>query len=125
MSIEHNIRSMCIHTAVYWESPVNDGFGGFIYNDPVEIKCFWQDKEQIIGKDDEKVVISRAVVYSLIDLETDGLLWLGNLDDLTTAQQSNPRSIDGIQIVKRFEKTAAMRSNSVYMRKSFLSPLLF
>jgi hypothetical protein len=125
MSIENKILSMCVQNCVYWGNPVNDGFGAYTFDDPIEIKCHWQDKEQIIGRDDEKIVTSRAIVFVTQDVVTEGLLWLGALKDLTITQQASPRTITGITIIKRFEKTPAMKSTTIFMRKAFVSPLLF
>ena len=44
MSITNFILRMSKHTAVYWGSPQEDGYGGRTYAQPVEIQCHWQQK---------------------------------------------------------------------------------
>jgi len=124
MEISNHIGTLCRQKAVYWGSPVNDGYGHYTFATPVEIKCRWDGKEQIVSKDDEKAVIFRSVIYVLQDVDTEGLLWLGELSDLTIAQKAAPHDITGIMIIKRFEKTPALRSRS-YLRKAFLSPYMY
>jgi hypothetical protein len=109
---------------VYWGNPVNDGYGGFTYDAPVEISCRWEDKSQLISNAGGETILSRAVVFVLQDLDWDGLLWLGELTDLTVGQRADPKSLDSICVVKRFEKTPGLASTTVFLRKAFLTPLL-
>ena len=36
--------------AVYWGNPQSDGSGGYTFDDPVEIKCRWEDIKQVVTK---------------------------------------------------------------------------
>lgn len=125
MNFSRVIESMYVQDVVYWGNPQNNGFGTFSYDPPIALKCYWQEKEQILSNENEKAVISRAIVHLPQDVVLDGLLWLGKLDDLTTEEQNDPKSISGVVIIKRFEKTPLIRSTTVFLRKANVSPFLY
>ena len=124
MRMEQFLQSMCTQDAVYWGNPQEDGFGGKTFDDPIAIKCRWQDKVQLLGTPDKETVISRATVVVLQDLQEDGLLWLGSLSSLTTEQRNNPRKIDHMCIVKRPEKTPALGSTTFPVCPTLMLPLV-
>jgi hypothetical protein len=84
---------------------------------------------QVINMDNGERLHSRAVVYSAIDLDENGLLWKGNLDDLLSSSGESTGEID-LSIVdllfsiKRWGKTPALNSTTNYLRKSYLTPYL-
>ena len=124
MSMDSYIASLCQQTVVYWANPVNDGFGHFTFDAPVERKCRWENKEQVVNDDKGKGLIYRSIIYLTEDVDTDGLLWLGELADLTPTQQANPHEIPDIMVIKRFEKTPSIYFDS-NLRKAFLSPYMY
>ena len=124
MGIEKHMARRCAQTAVYWGNPVNDGFSNFTFDAPIEVQCRWQDKVQILGQQDETQTISRAIVMVTQDMDEDGMLYLGTLASLTTAQKADPKTIDKAYVIKRFEKSPAVGSNSVFLRKVHLTPWL-
>lgn len=66
---------------VYWGTPENDGYGGFVFDDPVEIKgrCEYKVERVLLGNGEETV--SQAIVYTDEILDEGGYLYLGTLDD--------------------------------------------
>jgi len=124
MSLQSTITKNCTQTAVYWRNPVDDHYGGKTFDDPIEIKCRWEDKKQVIQNPDGTSMISRAVVIVLQDVDYEGLLYLTTLSSLTTSQKANPREIEDICIIKRFEKTPELGSSTNFYRKAFLTPWL-
>lgn len=80
-------------TAVYWGGPVNNGTGGYNFDDPIEINVRWEDKQEVLEDDQGNELISRAVVYTNQQLEEQGYLYLGRLDDMESA--SSPSDITG------------------------------
>jgi hypothetical protein len=129
MGIEAFIASKCVQTCVYWGSPINDGFGGYIFADPVEIPCRWEDKDQYVGTQvggevTGGVLLSRSVVFVTQDLDEEGYLYLGTLSDLSVGQKANPKLVDTAYFIKRFEKTPALGSTTEFLRKAFLTPFL-
>lgn len=71
-------------TAVYWPSPVNDGYGGWTYGTPSEVACRWIDKTKVIQTMKQKELVSQAQVKVAVDLDVNGYLWLGTLVELAT-----------------------------------------
>jgi hypothetical protein len=129
MGMEAFISSKCVQTAVYWGNPVNDGYGGHTFDDPVEIACRWEDKDQVVGTQvggevTGGVLLSRSIVFVTQDLDEEGYLYLGSLDDLSVEQQANPKLVETAYIIKRFEKTPALGSTTEFLRKAFLTPYL-
>jgi hypothetical protein len=134
MSIADFITSRLVQTAVYWGNPREDGYGSVTFDDPVEIVCRWEEKAQILGTITGNQVIGyqdicRAIVFVNQDLDEEGFLYLGTLADIEDSSDSSgsfydPHSIVGAHIIKRFEKTPAVGSNTVFLRKAFLTPWL-
>jgi len=123
------IKRQCKQVCVYWGSPTEDGFGGKTFADPVEIYCRWEDMHQIVTDAKGAEVTSRALVFVLQDVDEEGYLYLGTLDDLYDDAESsagaidNPASIEGAYIIKRFQKTPDLKGIG-YLRKAYLTPSL-
>jgi hypothetical protein len=131
MSIVDTIRKNCVQTAVYWAPLGEDGYGSKIFADPYEIACRWENKEQWIRLDDGNQISSRAIVYVLQVVETEGVLCLGTLDDLnmddsndSSAAWDNPLIIDGAYTIKKFEASPVLGSTTEFAYKAWLTPLL-
>ncbi|NCB26611.1 MAG: hypothetical protein EOM62_14225, partial [Bacteroidia bacterium] len=119
------IKKVCVQTAVYWPAPVTDGFGGMTYGTAVEIKCRWTDKVQVVKWQSAYVptsneFISYAEVLVVDDVVLQGVLWLGELDDLSTAQKSSPLTILGAREIKTFERIPLFRSSTEFVKKVYL-----
>lgn len=124
MSIDTFIRRTLVQTAVYWGNPTGDGEGGNTYDAPVEVKCRWQDRKQVIMEDNGEKMLSRALAFVEQELDYNGLLYLGTLADLDSTQEADPSTITDICIIKRFEKIPALASKSVFLYRAFLTPWL-
>lgn len=118
MSIATSIEKNCKQTALYWGTPVKDGYGSFSYADPVEIYCRWEDKIEVITDSDGKEYVSKSQVYVLQDVDEDGYLYLGDLDDLDSAAEESPETVTGAYRIQRFDKSPALTSG--YIRKVYL-----
>jgi len=76
------IRAMK-QTAVYWAPTTLDDFGKPTWHTPVEIDCRWTDEiEEFIDPSGERH-LSRAKLIVDRDLEVKGVIWLGNLVDVS------------------------------------------
>ena len=134
MSIADFIASKCVQTAVYWGNPRNDGYNHFTFDEPVEISCRWEDKEQVLTENDGTKYLSRAIVFLTQDVDVEGRLWLGTLAQLENLYSDslgdssgvvyNPEDIENVCIVKRFEKTPGLGSTTDFLHKAFLTPWL-
>ncbi|MBU0778220.1 glycoside hydrolase [Patescibacteria group bacterium] len=60
MGITKFIEKVCAQTAVYWGNPHPDGYGGTLYDDPVEVHCRWDEKINVVKDRDGKEVVSKA-----------------------------------------------------------------
>lgn len=110
--------------AVYWGNPRQDGFGHMTYDPPIEIDCHWEDREQLLSLNEGEKIISRAMVYVPQTLAVNGLLYLGTLDDLTSAQEVEPHNIGKICVIKRFETYGGIVKPFSRIYKAFLTPWL-
>ena len=126
-----NISKMLKQHCVYWGSPVADGYGGFTYADAVQLSCRWEDMEQVILDSKGETITSRALVFLSQDVEVDGMLFKGTLEDLydsdasdsSAGAVSDPRTIDGAYFIKRFQKTPSVDGVGL-LRKAYLTPSL-
>jgi hypothetical protein len=86
-----NIEPQLTDTAVYWANPQNDGYGGYLYDDPEEISVRWiDDQRKYLGKTKDFTtyteMISRAVIIVNQDLDPGGMIALTTLNDLTSSE---------------------------------------
>lgn len=110
--------------AVYWATPVEDGYGGHTWATPIEIDCRWVDKIEVIlsrtaraGAGEE--LVSRAQVQVSQDLDEQGMLFLGELTDLTVAEKTDPATISNAYSIKQFAKVSTIKGTAFY-RKAWL-----
>lgn len=131
MTIQEVIARNCTDTCVYWSNPVEDGYGGKIFNDPVELDCRWENINQVVADTKGAEITSRALVFVTQDVEEEGMLYHGTLDDLydsnatdsSAGEVNNPMTIEGAYIIKRFQKTPSL-SGDGFLRKAYLTPSL-
>lgn len=103
--------------AVYWARGVADGYGDFDWEDPVEIPCRWEGvNEQFVDMAGE-VHFSKAKVFLAQDVSVGDYLYLGSLDDLTSA--SSPSNTKGAFPVRRFDKIPDLACQE-FLRRSWL-----
>ena len=123
--IEKVEARFCVQTCVYWGSPVNNGYGGFTFADPVEILCRWEDKTEVdIGwfssGNPGNALATKASVLVIQDLDLQGYMYLGTLADLTTATETNPLSKAGAYVIQRFDKIPMVRKTDEFVRIAWL-----
>ena len=114
------VKSVCVQTAVYWENPQPDGYGGMDYDDPIEISCRWDGSTQRITNNEGEEIVSRAEVLVTQDLDDNGMLYLGTLDDLDSSQQNDPASVPGAHRIQKIDKNPLFRSASEFVRVAYL-----
>jgi hypothetical protein len=95
-------------TAVYWGSPTPDGQGGKTFDDPVELDCRWEDREELFIDASGQEKRSHAVVYLGSDVANGGFLYLGDLDDLSSDDEADPQAVDGAREVRAFQKVPSI-----------------
>lgn len=132
MAIADLLTRQCTQTCVYWGNPQNDDEGGFTFDDPVEIYCRWEGKVQVVKDNDAmgEEIECVAMVYTLQDVDQNGFLFLGTLNDLEDTEDSegnssggwyNPQAVTGAYKIKQFEKLPALGSTTDFVRRAFLT----
>lgn len=125
MSISQMLIRTFNQTAVYWGSPVEDGSGGKTYATPVEIKCRWEDRQIVVSEEDGKEISSSSQVFTTEDLEEQGYLFLGTLDDLTVENRIDPKLVNKAYEIARVSAVPAVGSTTVFVKKVYLSWRLY
>ena len=110
------IQSKMKQTAVYWGNPVQDGYGGYTYDDPVEFKVNWMEKQEKFVNKMAEEHISQAVVYLPSDVVVQGQIALTDLLSLSSSQ--TPVDNDAFEI-KAYAKTPEQRGVN-FVRKIWL-----
>jgi len=105
--------------AVYWGTPVTDGYGKLTFATPIEIDVRWEDKMELFLSFNGKEELSQAIIYSETDMEIDSYLYLGLLSELSTEEKVNPLLEIKAYPVKQFKKSPDI-SGQVYVRKTWL-----
>lgn len=103
MNISKNLRQ----TATLWTTSPN-GFGGYTFDDPIAIKCRWEDRNELYyGRVSGKEEVSRAVVFVDRDLNVGDWLALG--DHL---QEVDPSSVREALPIRDFSSVPDLRNLS-------------
>jgi hypothetical protein len=124
--IERVAARFCVQTAVYWGNPVNDGYGGFTFDDPVEIDCRWENINEVnLGWFSTgfpgNILLSKSSVMVTQDLDLQGYLYLGSLSDFDSAEDiSNPIDVTGAYQIHRFDKIPMVRKTNEFVRIAWL-----
>jgi len=111
--ISEKLDTIC----VYWGSPTNDGRGSFTFDDPIEIDCRWKEHIEIREDADGQEYVSKALVIVEQDVDRNGYLYLGDLDDINDSEE--PIDTKDAFIIRGFEKIKALNTVE-YLRKAYL-----
>ena len=126
--IEKIIAKFCVETAVYWGNPQNDGFGGFTFDAPVEIKCRWENKTEVdfgwfSAGFPGNVRLSKSSLLVLEDMEEKAYLWKGTLDELEDLYGSDvpdPMQVRDAFKIHRFDKIPMVFKTDEFVRTVWL-----
>lgn len=99
-------------TATHWAAS-EDGFGGFTFAEPVEIKCHWEDVADEFIDYTGKAAVSRAIVYLASAVPVGDFLFLGK------STVADPSTLDGAFQVRRYMETPNLR-NIQQERRAYL-----
>lgn len=118
------ITKMLKGVCVYWPLKSNesgevayDNYGQPQHTSPIEIKCRWEDVAVEFIDTKGTTQISKAMVYVESDVELGGMLFRGELTDVT--DQDNPRENNGAWEIKRFDKLPNFKETE-YLRTAYL-----
>ena len=121
MSIYNMLIRRCKQTAIYWGNPVNDGYGKMTFDFGREIKCRWEDATRVVETKDGKEVISTSQIHVLENLDNEGLLYLGILEDLSVEEIADPYTIDGVAVILKMDKIPGLNDITQFVRKVYTS----
>jgi len=130
-NIENTVKKFCVQTAVYWGNPVNDGYGGKTFDDPIELLppsngVRWEEVTQLITTGNGKEIVSKAKILLCQDVDEGGYLFLGTLDDLddssgdSSGAYYDPLKTNGAYEIKRFDKTPMVKKTDQFVRTAYL-----
>lgn len=111
------ITTMLKQIAVYWAPSGSDDYGKPTYSNPVEIKCRWEDAQEVYVTLQGENKVSRSKVFLASDVEPKGILMLGTLSDIT--DESNPRNNGNAGEIGAFDKTPNLRATE-FLRIAYL-----
>ena len=106
-------------TAVYWGSPVSDGQGGRTFADAVEVDVRWEERQELFIDPQGQEKQSSAVVFIGQDVVVGAYLFLGDLDDLGSAEEGDPLNVDGAYEIRQRTKIPDHRGIE-FLRKAWL-----
>ncbi len=98
--------------ATHWVATAN-GFGGFDYTTPAEIKCRWEARQETFRDSQGEEVTSNALVYLASDVEIGDYIFEG------ASVAADPTTLDRARRVRQFNKITDLRNIEV-QRLAFL-----
>lgn len=106
-----------LQAAVYWSTPVNDGYGGRTFAAAVEIVCRWEQRQELFIDAAGQEKTSKAIVYLSQDVDLGGYLYLGTLASLGASPV--PNTVAAAFEIRGFGKIPNIRATE-YERKVWL-----
>jgi hypothetical protein len=103
-------------TAIYWAPDGVDSFGQPTFTDLVEIACRWENKNEVFIDKTAREARSTAVIYPDQELQEEGMLFLGTLDDLSSGQENDPRSIADAGEIKAVGSSPNLKATSLFYK---------
>jgi hypothetical protein len=123
MSIINFINRVCVQDAVYWGTPVNDGYGGYTFADPIEIKVRWEEKVRTVLDPFGEYKMSKAAIIVKQDLDYNGYMYLGTLVELqadTEITIANPKTVPMAFPIIAYDKIPLFRSTTKFVYTVYL-----
>lgn len=111
---------------VLWGNPQSDGKGGYIFDEPIEIDCRWEDKQEIKELYDGNVVTTTAKVLVNIDIKRRSYMANYKLSELQQLATDNgwdinkPREFHDAFMVIQFDKIPMVFRDDDFVRTAFL-----
>lgn len=120
MAIISFIEKVCKQTAVQWVFVKSDGYGGMEFSAPIEIKCRWEDKAQLLEDKEKKEFTSKAEVLipQKYPFKSQDFLYLGTLEDISSA--ADPKTVADAYEIKNIESIPLIFSTTDFVTKAFL-----
>lgn len=120
MSITNLLKRAMVQVVVYWGAPVPDGEGGSTFADPVELMVRWEVVDEVVVNNDGREVVSKARIWVNQDVDEQGWIYLGELDDLGV-DPDDPKTIDGANEIITFRKIPSLGKDNEFVRRANLN----
>lgn len=95
--------------AVYWPPVGTDDFGSITYGPAVEVRCRWEEVNELYINKNGAQAVSKSKVYVDRLLELDGMLWKGEKADLPGPLPSDTADASNIEAVNELPDGKAKR----------------
>ena len=120
MSILSFIKKISVQPAIYWGAPESDGEGGFTFDEPTQIYVRWDDEVKVRRDNNGTIFTCQAVVLVNEDLEIGGWLKLGEVTDLDSELENNPKNYSDAYLIGRVSKVPLLKSKTKFVRTVYL-----
>lgn len=114
------IRRALTQTAVYWHCTGKNQYNEPTFADPVQVNCRWEDKANIVKNKQGEDILSKSQAFVGQFMDEEDYLYLGKLENLTTAQQADPRLVSSAWEIKSTVKVPSFSSNKEFLRIMYL-----
>lgn len=118
--IEKVVAKFAVQTAVYWKNLGPDGFGGFTFEEPIEIKCRWDAKSEVKMNNTGQYFSSSASILTNHEVREQDYLYLGFISDIGSTDVSNPKAIQGAFAIIQIDKIPMVRKTDEFVRTAYL-----
>lgn len=115
------LQDACTDPAVYW-APTGgtDEQGNPTYSEPVQIYTFWMDVNEVFTTPRGQQLTSKAKVFVLVDLETEGVLWHGRLANASSLTKPFDNVRPFAHEIQRFDKMPDGIDQEDFVRTAWL-----
>lgn len=106
---------------VYWAPKGKDRVGKTTFENPVEMRCRWEDGATVVRDQNGEEHIYNATVFVGEDLDVEGMLWHGEIIDVPVDEGDGDPSIppNDANPIKKFEKIPKINYRK-FVRKVYL-----
>jgi hypothetical protein len=123
--IEKFLQKVCVQRAVYWGSPVPDGYGRYVFLYPTELLpptngVRWEDTTELLVDAKGEQFVTKAKIMVCQDLDVGGYIYLGEFSDIPYEGYTDPTVVKGAYQIRRFDKVPTFRSTSEFVRTAYV-----
>jgi len=121
MTIDSFIRRVAVQDVVYWGNPTPTGDHDFTFDPAIEIKARWEEVDEVIVAADGQERVSRVRAWPLQDVDEEGYMYLGTLDDSGLDSDTDPREVEGAFRIIALRKFPRLGSIGSFERLAYLN----
>lgn len=113
-----NISRLLKQTIVYWAPGATDVHGDTAWSTGEELTGRWEDINEVVTNKEGKDELASSVVYLNGDetVVMDGRMYLGELADLSSSQDDDPRIVATAQRIISIKKSPGVRNRDTLLK---------